>query len=51
LKKIAREKESSEKKAPYLKQTFCKKVNDIARKASKRGNIKLVKKAIKLKPG
>jgi hypothetical protein len=51
LKKIAREKELSEKKAPYSKQTFCKEVNAIARRAGKNGNIKIVEKAIKCKQG
>jgi hypothetical protein len=51
LKKIAREKELSEKKAPYLKRTFRKEVNAIARRAGKNGNIKIVKKAIKRKQG
>jgi hypothetical protein len=46
LKKIAGEKELSDKKAPYSKRTFCKEVNAIAHKASKNSNIKLVKKAI-----
>jgi hypothetical protein len=51
FKKIAREKELSDKKAPYSKWTFCKEVNAIARKAGKNGNIKLIKKAIKRKQG
>jgi hypothetical protein len=51
LKKIAREKELSEKKAPYLKRTFRKEVNAIARRAGKNGNIKSVKKAIKREQG
>jgi hypothetical protein len=51
LKKIAREKDLSEEKAHYLKQTFCKAVNAIARRAGKNGNIKIVKKAIKCKQG
>jgi hypothetical protein len=51
LKKIAREKELSEKKSPYSKQTFCKEVNAIARRAGKNGDIKLVKKAIKREQG
>jgi hypothetical protein len=46
-----REKELSDKKAPYLKWTLCKEVNAIARKAGKHGDIKLVKKAIKRKQG
>jgi hypothetical protein len=40
LKKIAREKELSKKKAPYSKQTFCKEVNAIAHRAGKNGNFK-----------
>jgi hypothetical protein len=51
LKKIAREKELGEKKAPYLKWTFRKEVNAIARRAGKNGDIKIVKKAIKRKQG
>jgi hypothetical protein len=51
LKKIARENELSDKKAPYSKQTFRKEVNAIAHKAIKNGDIKLVKKAIKRKQG
>jgi hypothetical protein len=51
LKKIAREKELSEKKAPYWKWTFLKEVNAIARRAGKNGNIKIVEKAIKRKQG
>jgi hypothetical protein len=51
LKKIAREKDISEKKAPYSKWTFLKEVNAIAHKAGKNGNIKLVEKAIKCKQG
>jgi hypothetical protein len=39
------------KKAPYLKLTFRKEVNAIARRAGKNGNIKIVKKAIKLEQG
>jgi hypothetical protein len=50
-KKIAREKELSEKKAPYSKWTFRKEVNAIACRAGKNGNIKIVKKAIKCKQG
>jgi hypothetical protein len=46
LKKIAREKEQSEKKAPYSKRTFRKEVNAIVRRAGKNGNIKIVEKAI-----
>jgi hypothetical protein len=49
LKKIAREKELSEKKVPYSKWTFRKKVNAIAHKAGKNGGIKIVEKAIKRK--
>jgi hypothetical protein len=44
LKKIAREKEVSEK-------TFRKEVNAIARRAGKNGDIKIVEKAIKRKQG
>jgi uncharacterized protein (DUF2336 family) len=51
LKKIAREKELSEKKAPYLKRTFRKEVNAIARRAGKNSNIKIVEKAIKREQG
>jgi hypothetical protein len=51
LKKIAREKELSEKKAPYWKRTFRKEVNAIARRAGKNGDIKLIEKAIKRKQG
>jgi hypothetical protein len=51
LKKIAREKELSEKKSPYSKRTFRKEVNAIARRANKNSDIKLVKKAIKRKQG
>jgi hypothetical protein len=51
LKKIAREKDLSDKKAPYSKRTLCKEVNAIVRKAGKNGNIKIVKKAIKRKQG
>jgi hypothetical protein len=51
LKKIARKKELSEKKAPYLKWIFCKEVNPIARRAGKNSNIKIVEKAIKRKQG
>jgi hypothetical protein len=51
LKKIAREKELSEKKSPYSKQTFHKEVNDFAHRASKNGDIKIVKKAIKREQG
>jgi hypothetical protein len=51
LKKIAREKGISEKKTPYLKQTFRKEVNAIARRAGKNGDIKIVKKTIKRKQG
>jgi hypothetical protein len=51
LKKIAREKELSEKKAPYWKWTFCKEVNAIARKAGKNVDIIILKKAIKRKQG
>jgi hypothetical protein len=51
LKKIAREKELSKKKAPCSKQTFCKEVNAIARRAGKKGNIKIVQKAIKREQG
>jgi hypothetical protein len=51
LKKIAREKELSEKKSPYLKRTFCKEVNAIALRAGKNGVIKVVEKGIKRKQG
>jgi hypothetical protein len=51
LKKIAWEKELSEKKSPYLKRTFRKEVDPIARRAGKNGNIKLVEKTIKRKQG
>jgi hypothetical protein len=51
VKKIAREKELSEKKLPYLKRTFCKEVNAIARRAGKNSDIKIVKKAIKHEQG
>jgi hypothetical protein len=51
LKKIAREKELSEKKSPYSKRTFRKEVNAIARRAGKNGNIKLIEKAIKGEQG
>jgi hypothetical protein len=51
LKKIATEKELSEKKAPYSKWTFSKEVNAIACRAGKNSNIKIVKKAIKRKQG
>jgi hypothetical protein len=51
VKKIAREKELSEKKATYSKRTFRKEVNAIARRAGKNGDIKLVEKAIKRKQG
>jgi hypothetical protein len=51
LKKIAREKELSEKKSPYSKWTFRKEVNAIARRAGKNGDIKIVEKAIKRKQG
>jgi hypothetical protein len=51
LKKIAREKELSEKKAPYSKRTFRKEVNAIAHRAGKNGNIKIVEKAIKREKG
>jgi hypothetical protein len=51
LKKTAREKELSENKAPYSKRTFRKEVNAIARKASRNGDIKIVKKAMKRKQG
>jgi hypothetical protein len=51
LKKLAREKDLSEKKSPYSKWTFRKEVNAIARRAGKNGVIKLVKKAIKCKQG
>jgi hypothetical protein len=51
LKKIAREKELSEKKAPYSERTFRKEVNAIAFRAGKNGNIKIVQKAIKRKQG
>jgi hypothetical protein len=51
LKKIAIEKELSEKKSPYSKRTFRKEVNAIARRAGKSGDIKLVEKAIKRKQG
>jgi hypothetical protein len=47
LKKIAREKELSEKKSPYLKRTFHKEVNAIVHRVGKNGDIKIVKKAIK----
>jgi hypothetical protein len=47
LKKIAREKELSEKKSPYSKRTFRKEVNAIACRAGKNGNIKIAEKAIK----
>jgi hypothetical protein len=48
LKKIAREKELSEK-STIFQQTFCKEVNAIARTTGKNGDIKLVEKAIKRK--
>jgi hypothetical protein len=51
LKKIAREKELSEKKAPYSKRTLREEVNAIARKAGKNGDIKIVEKAIKHEQG
>jgi hypothetical protein len=51
LKKIAREKELSEKKAPYSKQTFRKEVNAFARRAGKNRDIKIFKNAIKRKQG
>jgi hypothetical protein len=51
VEKIAREKDLSEKKAPYSKWTFHKAFNAIARRAGKNGNIKLVEKAIKRKQG
>jgi hypothetical protein len=51
LKKIAREKELSEKKAPYSKRTFRKEVNAIARRAGKNGDSKIVEKAIKREQG
>jgi hypothetical protein len=51
LKKIIREQEVIEKKAPYLKRTFRKEVNAIAHRASKNANIKIVKKAIKREQG
>jgi hypothetical protein len=50
LKKIAREKEFSDKKAPYLKRTFRKEVNAISHRPGKNGDIKIVEKAIKHKP-
>jgi hypothetical protein len=49
LKKKAREKELSEKIAPYLKRTFHKEVNVIAHRAGKNVDIKIVEKAIKRK--
>jgi hypothetical protein len=51
LKEIAREKELSEKKAPYPKRTFCKEVNAFACRAGKNGDIKIVEKAIKREQG
>jgi hypothetical protein len=51
LKKIAREKELCEKKAPYSKWTFHKEVNAIAPRAGKNGNIKIVKKDVKREQG
>jgi hypothetical protein len=51
LKKIAREKELSDKKSQYSKRTFRKEVNAIARKAGKHGDIKIVEKAIKREQG
>jgi hypothetical protein len=41
----------SARRAPYSKWTFCKEVNAIACRASKNGDIKLIKKAIKRKQG
>jgi hypothetical protein len=51
LKKIAREKELSEKKAPYSKRTFCKEVNAIALRVGKNRDIKIVEKALKHEQG
>jgi hypothetical protein len=44
VKKIAREKELSEKKSPYSKRTFRKEVNAIARRAGKNSDIKSSRK-------